>query len=1788
MNTFYEFVIKEIRHDITTLLTDEKAPIRILFSGLPKLMLNSVFTYLCDGEKQLQITKGEITKFIPILLVDSSIDFDPQNLNSGRCTNNHLVTVRNTEEGSYFALHAIDDATHLSSETAAERRGISTQHHKSVIEWLEEKFVSNILNSIISRFHINEQKSVKEAINEALTQAWDGDQRHRDRRAVWAIIEDVYVLTSNNQNSSYLYEILGIPSIEDGDFKKALELPLKIAKYFVDNGFDSGSELMIIELSDEEFDIKEALKNFINAISINCLMPSEFLDNPMANYVNAMEVGDSSWWYILTDNVWIKLLGEPQEYSILEIACQDTLYNPVSKSHPEVTQKGTSFIITPAEEQGDVVLEISKASGNKTLQVVDKIIIKDEKVTWTDNFGYLEHDFFIKYQFSSESLAKPIVHKVIDLESFKPQITTNCHSATKITPFKFKAKKGKKAKQNNEGHYECQIELNGIGSHTLDLYHINGLELDSTMTGLFYNDSDINGIQKNITPSSDGHAVCLIEADEDCTYEFKLDDKDSNVTQSYKINITVSEFIPKGVSSEFRKLVIASCGGRSALTVDVRQTMLSNFEHWILNDSESYCPVVLGPGVKNKWTKPSWNTNPIISEMELFLDPRPTYETLNASIPQTYVESREHLRILIKSLCDKGGDSIESLNFGILYLEDKFKLAFNSYINEYLKWLKSDYETAIWSDILTVHGEESSNNCLKSIPDAVLLSPFHPVRIAWHCNAQSLLEDARKNDLFAPSTGVIDPSVFPDCFVLPCLKANSTPEYKGFAAVRTSSDYWSVLWSTDSISSVNDINYDSIFGDEFGITIDGMAQGFSIQQVKRSLDDVRQLACAKSTLSISLTSDTSGQSSCNAGVEEWCEENLGLEQDEWSTAGANSLRVYDTRPIVSQPEPAILAALTARSGTNVRWYTKEHNEGIEKIDLAIIDHLQTMSNTFEKHNFNSAVDPTCLYRKSIKHSFSKESKFLVESRVGHFITPTFNADEAIRYSLVNSLQLMENSCKEYDLFDSLVFAPNLKTLEYALKNTDFCAVSSSTVDASCFHMPEQTSLLWDYELPKYSTEQGQSSGFYLLARESENMHEALKNALTEFQEKTPVSKEQSKGLLQEISLRGMPTLKKITSGGTSSLGEIGMLVALRLLQTEFQTNHTCGGLIPVAKGSHVNLIIPADIFQPRFDSLRAHLKTGSMERPDLIVISLSIFEDNIKSMRITPVEVKARSGKMMEDERVDAIKQAITFSKFLEHIQSESQKNEIWGIAWREMLVSWIDYGFRVYGEIGSIKKTGSEWSKSHQATMINIMSQEIEIEIDKVGRLISLENCLNGKVISTVDEKFKDTIILSHQDAASLLSDKQELVIENIFASVGNWNLLSKITEEKTLEPLVPLGDKGLDNKQSSLSTDKSDDDKISHEEISSGIHFKVGESLDKFENKDITFYPGNTALNNINIGVVGDLGTGKTQLLKSLVYQLVNKPENNRSVAPKVLILDYKRDFSDLENENCKFIPKTKVKVLKPKDLPLNMFNTSDSSNPTPWLDRYSFFRDVLNKIFTGQKPLQDNLLKKAVKKCFRDAEDRDPTIYEVFDAYKELVGEKVDTTYTVMEDIIDYEIFERNPNKIKSFTDFFDGTIAIDLSGFSDVKIKNMIVVIFLNFYYDYMKKVKKRKFLGKDSNIRFIDSYLLVDEAHNIMPYEFPVLGKLLLEGREFGVGVILASQYFSHFKTNKENYIQPFNSWFVHKVPGLTVSDLNKIGLPNLGQSTLNRIASLEVFESLCTTLDHNGEFIKGIPFYKLD
>ncbi len=103
----------------------------------------------------------------------------------------------------------------------------------------------------------------------------------------------------------------------------------------------------------------------------------------------------------------------------------------------------------------------------------------------------------------------------------------------------------------------------------------------------------------------------------------------------------------------------------------------------------------------------------------------------------------------------------------------------------------------------------------------------------------------------------------------------------------------------------------------------------------------------------------------------------------------------------------------------------------------------------------------------------------------------------------------------------------------------------------------------------------------------------------------------------------------------------------------------------------------------------------------------------------------------------------------------------------------------------------------------------------------------------------------------------------------------------------------------------------------------------------------------------------------------------------------------------------------------------------------------------------------------------------------------------------------------------------------------------------------------------------------------MRYEFDVLRKLLLQGREFGVGVILASQYLRHFKVGATDYREPLLTWCIHKVPNVTPSELGALGLvSDLGELS-ERVKSLQNHQCLYKSFDASGEVIRGLPFYEL-
>jgi DNA phosphorothioation-dependent restriction protein DptH len=668
-----------------------------------------------------------------------------------------------------------------------------------------------------------------------------------------------------------------------------------------------------------------------------------------------------------------------------------------------------------------------------------------------------------------------------------------------------------------------------------------------------------------------------------------------------------------------------------------------------------------------------------------------------------------------------------------------------------------------------------------------------------------------------------------------------------------------------------------------------------------------------------------------------------------------------------------------------------------------------------------------------------------------------------------------------------------------------------------------------------------------------------------------------------------------------------MLVALRILQSEFQEGAKSLGLAPVrANDDTLTLLIPVDPFKSHIEEFQVALHHRIGERPDLLVASLRFDAGRPSQLRITPIEVKARGDVLSQADRQAALSQATIFSRFLADVFARSRENRLWGMGWRSLIASWLDYGFRVYGQLdGSIRQ--DEWTGLHSMTVTALMNGDLKVQIDKPGRLIIIDGSNSSGPLDIDGDGIRETMAISHPDAYRIVVSDGEEVLPAIRSTLGNWGLLPEMpTIDSSPDVEASVSGNGGPFQREDPAREEGPTEILMPVEtvgeriaagvphaaggalpVPSGLRFRVGTALDAFQKNDLYFYPGNTELNQLNVGIVGDLGTGKTQLIQALLYQLRNDPNANRSSKPKVLIFDYKKDYSKKH-----FVEATGARVISPFHIPLNVFQShGKAGTPNMWLERSKFFSDILDKIYSGIGPLQRQRIKQAVRDAYQRAlasGQDSPTIYDVFDAYSGLCGGQVDSPFSIISDIVDGEYFVRDPRKVVSFADFLDGIVVVDLAAVGqDDRTKNMLVVVFLNMFYEHMLTIEKKPFLGQNPRLRFVDTMLLVDEADNIMSYEFDVLKRILLQGREFGVGVVLASQYLSHFKTRHENYLEPLLTWFIHKVPTITVKELESIGLTRVDTGVVERIKALACHECLYKTLDVPGEFMRATPFYEI-
>ncbi|MBL9149844.1 MAG: hypothetical protein JNM94_14225 [Phycisphaerae bacterium] len=1803
MNGLTNYLSRYLSDEVTRILGSPAGrEARPIFRGLPGPQMEELLSSL-GGQAGLRVAvPSGAEQNVPVFLV-ASVPTNPVGLASGKCTDSHLLRVRNNPAchcfltllppGSIVNESISSSAIYLGVDPALDRSDLS-----------DDPFVTQLIEHALGNLAwTGEQRdAARRVVEQALTDAARLDIGAEDRDSQWGVIERLFeIVSSPAPTPRLLLAALGFPPCASQELgtKQHVGVLERVGQELESQGFSTAFGTWASAAPD----LQEALTAAQSFLRENSGDGPTFARSPSSWYrLPISEVLSGSvpaWWDALTLARWDELLhSDVVPDKALRVSAAGALVE-ASSGLPILFQETAAFNISVGEDEPDgAVVKISVSRGTKDFTALGEVTLSGRAATFTDETPP-DHQSPLRYQFEADGYTAFVVRAIV-LDRYAIGIVVHSRSAIKHSLFK----KAKKAK----GEQECDIEFPGVGSHHVDILHGRHVVIGDRITGHDTSAESNEPQERPINKSGDTSAATLIQTDDESLHEFTAEVRGDQVV--LRLFVRASDAPPVGAASEFDRLILehrsAVRRGGGAARVEPAACRANDLEHWLLEDPDSFHPLVLGEDYLEAWAAPEWRSRPKLSAVPMQHDPRPEPEAFQP--PKAYVAARSALQAALTQ-GSSADEVVETVSIGERMRDEAFRNLVTSYLDEYAKWLKQDYDSAVWADLVTVHRLDPNGAALHPYPQAILLTPLHPIRFGWQAVAQALLQHAIDHRLRCPAASILDPRSTPDCLVLPCRTPVGKIAPRVFLSVASSSDYWGVLWSGegDQLRALDDEAGRLIFDQEFGITIDGLASGFSVPQVERAIDEMAQIWSAKSTLRVSVTSDTRGSSSCNEGIFSWARKALA-EQDPWRYGGGKSLEVYDERGDDLQPEDAELSTLTQVLDSSIRWYSRPTPS--PHADLAIIAHLGTQSPELDRQGLYSPIDAVGLNRVRVRRQLAaSDGKFIAESRVGkHESSPdTVEALPEVARStsaqLASLVQAIEGRCA--DTIDSYVFMPKKPTLEKAVDAARYCAVSSTNVDPACFFTVSDKSYLWDYDLPSYSRRAGENSGFYLIANESPTIRHAAQSAIKDLQRDAVTNDATISRLLREISRRGVPTLKRLTGGGTASLGEIGVLTCLRTLQCEFaETSWPCVFPVRTEGSPLVNLVIPVDPFHAFFDELRQGLQLQDFERPDLISISLRFEGDQLAAMKVTPIEVKARADAMGDSQLRDAIEQARIFARFLEQLAKRASEHAIWGIAHRHLIASWLDYAFRVYGQLRNLMES-TDWHKCHGEVLAAILSGRIVPEVDSQGRLFVVGTDKESEKRDLDRDGLNEMLLISHADAYAILTDPAKKVPERLRNVVGDWQLSAQARPPAAShqpDPAPPSPPPAPTARAAPVPAAGSSKELAPPQAIPSkpaptsdsppaavgyGVRFAVGNTVATIEPHDRFFHPSNTALNQMNIGIVGDLGVGKTQLVQALIYQLRRDPAANRGRAPNVFILDYKKDYSKKE-----FVEATGARVVKPEHIPLNLFDIRDAPDSNKaWLHRARCFIDILSRVYSGIGPVQQERLKSAVKDAYATASAQSlaaPTLYGVFDAYTHIIGDKLDAPYSIMSNMVDMELFTRDPAAVLPFSEFFSGPVVVDLGYLQDDdKTKNVVVAIMLNLFFAYMLSREKKPFLGTDPQLRYVDSFLLVDEANNIMQYEFDVLKKLLLQGREFGIGIMLASQYLSHFRTANEDYREPLLTWFVHKVPNLSVKDLVGIGLTNVDQSVVDRVKGLANHQCLYKTFDVAGEVIRAKPFYEL-
>ncbi|KQM23430.1 DndE family protein [Chryseobacterium sp. Leaf201] len=266
-----------------------------------------------------------------------------------------------------------------------------------------------------------------------------------------------------------------------------------------------------------------------------------------------------------------------------------------------------------------------------------------------------------------------------------------------------------------------------------------------------------------------------------------------------------------------------------------------------------------------------------------------------------------------------------------------------------------------------------------------------------------------------------------------------------------------------------------------------------------------------------------------------------------------------------------------------------------------------------------------------------------------------------------------------------------------------------------------------------------------------------------------------------------------------------------------------------------------------------------------------------------------------------------------------------------------------------------------------------------------------------------------------------------------------------------------------------------------------------------------------NRNIAIAGMAGSGKTQLIKDILYQI----SRNSNYELKFIFFDYKGEGNPEQLRPFLEATKTEfVDIVNDGGVDFNPFlsiNLDERQRPFS----IRSFVDTISTFVPKMGVLQENVLIGLINDLLDRKNGSYPSITELFEDlenYYEENGIRQDTLYSVIRDL-STNIFNCNPNN----PDILSKSLYLNLPPALSDTLRQLVVFLLLRYFNSYFSSTNDCEPKDHIFPVRYV---IVIDEAHIYLKNKNArkALEDLLRLLRSKGVIVVMLSQGVEDYKT----------------------------------------------------------------------